>query len=353
MAAYQLVLFFSIIQKQISADFGASPDFSVISKTGKRVLEKTSVEAEDNKPAPVAQNQQKENSAELLEKKENPAVLQNSSQLAKNNFLATQEELSVADNNHKAESEIAKTGSNGSQLDPAQIISQTNEQRVKLLGAGFMIAENQLLNRAAELKIQDMVNGGYFAHVSPKGYGAEHFISQTGYKIMLYGENLAMGDFKNSEAVVNGWMDSSGHRENILRTSFQEIGVAARFGMFLGREQWIAVQIFATPQSVCGAVDSVFGARLEQLEAKNQNENRQLEILALAIDEQSKLINNLKSVSAGEGNINYLIDQINLDIAGYNARRDKLAAAYGDYRRLVQNYNAQVAKYNQCLASWQ
>jgi uncharacterized protein YkwD len=71
---------------------------------------------------------------------------------------------------------------------------------------------------------QDMAQQNYFSHTSLDGRSAGTRISQAGYSWNTYGENIAAG-YTTPEAVVAGWMNSSGHRANILRSSFCDIGV--------------------------------------------------------------------------------------------------------------------------------
>ena len=83
---------------------------------------------------------------------------------------------------------------------------------------------NAELSLAASDRIRDMFAKNYFAHVSPDGLDPFVWAEQRGYDYRLIGENLAVG-FRG-QAVVDGWMRSRGHRENILQRGFQEVGIA-------------------------------------------------------------------------------------------------------------------------------
>lgn len=86
------------------------------------------------------------------------------------------------------------------------------------------LTENWELSRVARYKSQDMRDNGYFAHNSPT-YGTPfQMIKAFGLSFRTAGENIAKG-YSTPEAVVNGWMNSSGHRANILNASYKEIGV--------------------------------------------------------------------------------------------------------------------------------
>ncbi|MBE6664363.1 MAG: SafA/ExsA family spore coat assembly protein [Ruminococcaceae bacterium] len=80
------------------------------------------------------------------------------------------------------------------------------------------------LSRIARYKSQDMKDKGYFSHTSPT-YGSPFDMMRSfGISYRIAGENIAKGQKTPSE-VVNAWMNSSGHRANILNKSFAKIGV--------------------------------------------------------------------------------------------------------------------------------
>ena len=64
----------------------------------------------------------------------------------------------------------------------------------------------------------------YFAHVAPDGGKAELLAADFGYEYIIIGENIAMGQ-RTPQEVMTAWMNSPGHRGNILSTAFTEIGV--------------------------------------------------------------------------------------------------------------------------------
>ena len=97
---------------------------------------------------------------------------------------------------------------------------------------------NWQLSRVARYKSEDMRDRGYFSHTSPT-YGTPYQMMRSfGITYRTAGENIAKGQ-TSPEAVVNAWMNSSGHRANILNPSFTEIGVGFASGnywtqMFIG-----------------------------------------------------------------------------------------------------------------------
>ena len=89
------------------------------------------------------------------------------------------------------------------------------------------------LTRVARYKSQDMKDNNYFSHTSPV-YGTPfQMIKSFGISYRSAGENIAKG-YSTPQAVVNGWMNSSGHRANILNTRYTHIGV----GFVSGGNYW-------------------------------------------------------------------------------------------------------------------
>ena len=86
------------------------------------------------------------------------------------------------------------------------------------------LTANWELSRVARYKSQDMLDNRYFSHNSPT-YGTPfQMIKAFGLSYRTAGENIAKG-YPSPQAVVNGWMNSSGHRANILNASYTQIGV--------------------------------------------------------------------------------------------------------------------------------
>lgn len=83
---------------------------------------------------------------------------------------------------------------------------------------------NWELSRVARYKSQDMKDNGYFSHTSPVYGSPFQMMKNFGITYRSAGENIARGQ-RSPQAVVTAWMNSSGHRANILNASFTEIGV--------------------------------------------------------------------------------------------------------------------------------
>ena len=86
------------------------------------------------------------------------------------------------------------------------------------------LTEDWELSRVARYKSQDMKDKRYFSHTSPT-YGSPFDMMRSfGLSYRTAGENIAMGQ-RTPQQVVNAWMNSSGHRANILNSSYKKIGV--------------------------------------------------------------------------------------------------------------------------------
>ena len=121
--------------------------------------------------------------------------------------------------------------------DEKEVFNLINQQRTKN-GLAALKVDNEV-QRVAKIKAQDMVNNGYFSHTSPI-YGSP-FDMLKSFKISYKtaGENIA-GNSSNSGA-VNAWMNSSGHKANILNSSYNYTGIGVVSSPKYGK---IYVQMF-------------------------------------------------------------------------------------------------------------
>ena len=103
-----------------------------------------------------------------------------------------------------------------------EVIRLVNAERAKY-GLDALRA-NWELSRVARYKSQDMADNHYFSHTSPT-YGTPfQMMKDFGLSYRTAGENIAYGQ-RTPQAVVTAWMNSSGHRANILNASYTQIGV--------------------------------------------------------------------------------------------------------------------------------
>lgn len=222
-----------------------------------------------------------------------------------------------------------------SPLTIAGVITDTNFER-KTDGGLPPLAENSVLDDVAALRLDDMFQNQYFAHVSPYSSSSAETVAKTvGYSYLSLGENLALGNFTGDQDVVNAWMASPGHRANILETHYTQIGVAVRKGTFDGESTWIAVQVFGRPSSDCPAPDPSLKTNLDSEDAQLTQMEADLANKKAAIDAM-----NPQYGSA----YNQAVDEYNAEVNQYNAL---LAQTKAD----IAAYNAAVVSYNACIGA--
>lgn len=214
-------------------------------------------------------------------------------------------------------------------LDPKQIFVFTNKERQK---QGLKpLVWNNTLAEIADYKCKDMVNKNYFAHVSPDKKDVSDLAVMKKYDYSLIGENLAMGDFLSSSDVVDGWMQSPGHRANILKTTYTEIGISAIPTIIDGKMSWYAVQTFGKPAPICAKPNPKTEAFIKSGNNIIDSTNKTLGELEVKINSErdinkkNQLINSYNSLSTIANNLHIKIAQS------------------------VTEYNTSVTVYNNCI----
>ena len=135
------------------------------------------------------------------------------------------------------------------QLSPQKILDLTNQKRLEAGLAPLTLNDN--LVEAAQQKAADMFAHNYWAHYSPEGRSPWSFITNAGYQYVFAGENLAR-DFGREEDIINAWMASPTHKDNILNSKYQEIGLAIVDGQLKNSETTIVVQLFGAQSKARG-----------------------------------------------------------------------------------------------------
>jgi len=214
----------------------------------------------------------------------------------------------------------------------SKIIAETNLQRVSN-GLPALI-ENNILDDTATAKANDMFKNQYFEHISPTGVDPGKLVQSQGYEYIVTGENLILGNFKGEADLVQDWMNSEGHRANILNTRYTEIGVSVVKGTYKGETVWISVQEFGLPMSACAKPSEIL---------KNQIEIQQAELKQLSsnIDEKKIEIDNTNKNSSY---YSQMINDYNSMVANYNSLGEQL-------KNIILQYNNQVNDFNQCVNS--
>jgi len=151
-----------------------------------------------------------------------------------------------------------------SDISRTVLIELTNKER-QSLGVNSL-EENALLNKAAQLKAQDIITYDYFSHQSPTGITPWYWFKKAGYNYQIAGENLGIG-FLDSEEIYQAWNDSPSHRANLLNPKYQDIGIAVLKGDFNGNETTLVVQLFGSPTTI-EPVKTVEPVKAEEEEEK-------------------------------------------------------------------------------------
>jgi uncharacterized protein YkwD len=217
-----------------------------------------------------------------------------------------------------------------SHLVQSEVIKFTNDQRAQN-GGLKALKENSKLDKAAQAKLADMFKQQYFEHINPQGKGPSDLATAAGYQYVIVGENLALGNFRDSQALVEAWMNSPGHRANILNPRYQDIGVAVGKGQYQGETTWLAVQEFGTPLSACPQVNKTLEQQIKSNNAQIDTIKAQLDSLKAQIDAEQ---NNDRR--------NQLVAQYNALVGTYNSLIEQT-------KTLVGQYNAQIEQFNSCV----
>ena len=218
-------------------------------------------------------------------------------------------------------------------LSPVEIIRITNEKRVAAKAAPLV--HNVLLDQAATQKLQDMFDKQYFEHISPDGHGPGWLATHVGYSYVVIGENLAMGTFDSDAALLDAWMNSPGHRENILNTRYTEIGVAVGHGTYNGERIWIAVQEFGKPSSACPAIESGIKTQIEKDKAS-------------VADLQAQITQDKKNLDAMNHDTAEASSAYNAKVATYNDLISKYNDQVANLKSEIDTYNKEVRGFNSC-----
>lgn len=156
-------------------------------------------------------------------------------------------------------------------ISSQELLKYTNEKREES-GLPPLVLSPELEN-AAYAKAQDMFDNDYWAHNSPEGTTPWYFIKNAGYNYVYAGENLAKG-FTDSRDVVNAWMASPSHKENLLSENFKDVGFAVKAGVLGGEETFLVVQEFGNKTAV----------PVEKIANKSPPEVTEAKVLAINLD---------------------------------------------------------------------
>ncbi len=208
----------------------------------------------------------------------------------------------------------------GANLDKVAILKETNKERDQRQLP--LLKEHHRLDQAAQKKLKDMFAKQYFEHVSPDSTTPAELVSQTSYQYLIIGENLALGNFESEAALVTAWMESPGHRANILNKNFSEIGLAVGKGIFEEHPAWLAVQIFSIPASACPDPSNEIQGQFDSQKEKQTRLKSSIKKQKASLEQRSA---ELKTLSE---QINDLYEEGNNKIKQGNAKIDQGNAVY-------------------------
>ncbi len=217
-------------------------------------------------------------------------------------------------------------------LTTTGIIADTNAERTsRSLPA---LKESKKLDASAQVKANDILARQYFEHTAPDGSTVSTLVDAQGYQYIRIGENLALGDFKDDADVVTAWMNSPGHRANILGASYTEMGVGVAEGYYKGLKVVVAVQHFGAPLSVCPSIEGNLKQQIIDGQVRLSKMSASLSALKAEIDRERE-----------QG------DDVTGLIASYNAGIDTYNDSYAAVEKIRTKYNAGVSSFDACVVS--
>jgi hypothetical protein len=233
---------------------------------------------------------------------------------------------------------LRKDDGKGYALTRAGVIKFTNAARAENGGLPAL-KESAKLDQAAVIRMEDMFKEQYFAHESPTGRDAEYGAKKNGYDYIALGENIALGRFNGDADLVTAWMNSPGHRKNILSTHYTEIGVAVGEGTFEGKKVWIGVQIFGRPMADCPQPSPELKTKIDALKAKLDSLGARADSLRVELENTPR-----PKTEAQRDAYNAKVDEYNRIIQDMNT-------AGAQIKILITEYNDQVARTNACIGT--
>lgn len=175
------------------------------------------------------------------------------------------------------------------------LVNETNQRRDAQHETPLQLSAQ--LTKAAQAKAQDMVERNYWSHNTPDGHAPWEFINNAGYSYKKAGENLAYG-FQDEKNVVSGWMNSPGHRDNMLDVNYREVG----FGFAESKNY-----VDSGPSTVVVAMYGQPSGAAEVAVPVTQNGAPAFNTLGLAAEPADTGINRIQAFANAPSWVNYAI----------------------------------------------
>lgn len=137
-------------------------------------------------------------------------------------------------------SALAASNAGAAEITVKSVVAEMNVRRIAA-GLPALRADDRL-TQAADDRMRDMEEQSYWSHVAPDGRRPFERLRPRGYDFYYAGENLAAG-FETTELLVDSWMESKGHRENILSPIYQDCGVSILEGSTTRRATGMSIVV--------------------------------------------------------------------------------------------------------------
>jgi len=243
-------------------------------------------------------------------------------------------------------------------LTKEDVIRLTNYARIQK--GLHQLTENQLLNAIAEERVRDMFEKQYIGHISPTGEQPSDVAQKVGYRYKIIAENIASGMFLNNQKIIDGWLQSPGHRKNMFSKDIQEIGVAISKGKINDQDTLVAIQIFGLPSLPVATQACIPPSQ----DLRNEIEAKKIEIRSLSSilsDMKQKLDIEKDSIEADKriaSNDKRAINDRRIKIKIYNEKANVYNNLVADVRAkkivledMVTRYNGTLQNYKECRGS--
>jgi uncharacterized protein YkwD len=216
------------------------------------------------------------------------------------------------------------------------------------------LSENRLLTTIAEERAKDMLEKQYFDHISPVGEQASDLAQKIGYKYKIIAENIASGMFMTNQKIIDGWMQSPGHRKNILSPEVSEIGVSVMKGRMGGHDAWISVQIFglqSLPVStkLCTPPSQQLMNEIEIKKVELRVLNERLASLRSELETVKTSIELDRTLVGKDSKRN---QDLNVKIKTYNEKSNWHNETLAELKAKEAVLNSMIAEYNRILVSY-
>jgi uncharacterized protein YkwD len=237
-------------------------------------------------------------------------------------------------------------------LSSEAVVSLTNN--IRAINRLATLNENKFLNTIAEERAKDMLEKQYFAHISPTGEQASDLAQRVGYPYKIITENIASGMFLTNQKIIDGWMQSPGHRQNILSPEVREIGVSVMKGTMRGQDTWVSVQIFGLQSPPVSAKLCTPPSQhlLNQIEAKRaelRGLNERLTNLSRELESEKTSIELDRMLAGKDSKRNH---DLSVKIKTYNAKSNWHNESLAEIKAKEAVVNSMVVEYNRMLETY-